>query len=220
MGWLIALGILAALAILPLGVSARYDSDGARVQLILGPVKLTLYPRPEKKSPKKEREKTEQQGDAPEPEAKSEEDSPQPGASRKERKTPEEKPVGGSWKDFVPLIRLAMKFLGDFRRKLRVRELQMKLILAGDDPADLAVNYGRCWAALGNLMPKLERFLKIQKRNLEVECDFTSENTLIFVRVELTILLGRLLGLAVVYGVRGLREYLKISKKRKGGAVQ
>ena len=69
-------------------------------------------------------------------------------------------------------------------------------------------------------MPKLERFLVIRKRNLEVECDFTSEKTLVFVRLELTITLGRLLGLAVVYGIRGLREYLKISKKRKGGAVQ
>ena len=53
-----------------------------------------------------------------------------------------------------------------------------------------------------------------------MECDFTSEKTLVFVRLELTITLGRLLGLAVVYGIRGLREYLKISKKRKGGAVQ
>lgn len=214
MGWLIALGILTALAILPLGVSAQYDSGGALVRLILGPVKLILYPRPHS-PPKKEKKPKEKKQE----EKTSEKETQEASAPVKKKETSGD-PQGGDWKDFLPLFRVAMDFLGNFRRKLRVRDLEMKLILAGDDPCDLAVNYGRAWAALGNLMPKLERFLVIRKRNLEVECDFTSEKTLVFVRLELTITLGRLLGLAVVYGIRGLREYLKISKKRKGGAVQ
>lgn len=214
MGWLIALGILTALAILPLGVSAQYDSGGALVRLILGPVKLILYPRPHL-PPKKEKKPKEKKQ-----EEKTSEKETQEASAPVKKKEASGDPQGGDWKDFLPLFRVAMDFLGNFRRKLRVRDLEMKLILAGDDPCDLAVNYGRAWAALGNLMPKLERFLVIRKRNLEVECDFTSEKTLVFVRLELTITLGRLLGLAVVYGIRGLREYLKISKKRKGGAVQ
>lgn len=214
MGWLIALGILTALAILPLGVSAQYDSGGALVRLILGPVKLILYPRPHS-PPKKEKKPKEKKQ-----EEKTSEKETQEVSAPVKKKEASGDPQGGDWKDFLPLFRVAMDFLGNFRRKLRVRDLEMKLILAGDDPCDLAVNYGRAWAALGNLMPKLERFLVIRKRNLEVECDFTSEKTLVFVRLELTITLGRLLGLAVVYGIRGLREYLKISKKRKGGAVQ
>lgn len=214
MGWLIALGILTALAILPLGVSAQYDSGGALVRLILGPVKLILYPRPHSPPKKKKKPKEKKQ------EEKTSEKETQEASAPVKKKEASGDPQGGDWKDFLPLFRVAMDFLGNFRRKLRVRDLEMKLILAGDDPCDLAVNYGRAWAALGNLMPKLERFLVIRKRNLEVECDFTSEKTLVFVRLELTITLGRLLGLAVVYGIRGLREYLKISKKRKGGAVQ
>lgn len=214
MGWLIALGILTALAILPLGVSAQYDSGGALVRLILGPVKLILYPRPH--SPPKKEKKPKEKKQEEKPSAKETQEASAP----VKKKEASGDPQGGDWKDFLPLFRVAMDFLGNFRRKLRVRDLEMKLILAGDDPCDLAVNYGRAWAALGNLMPKLERFLVIRKRNLEVECDFTSEKTLVFVRLELTITLGRLLGLAVVYGIRGLREYLKISKKRKGGAVQ
>ena len=214
MGWLIALGILTALAILPLGVSAQYDSGGALVRLILGPVKLILYPRPHS-PPKKEKKPKEKKQ-----EEKTSEKETQEASAPVKKKEASGDPQGGDWKDFLPLFWVAMDFLGNFRRKLRVRDLEMKLILAGDDPCDLAVNYGRAWAALGNLMPKLERFLVIRKRNLEVECDFTSEKTLVFVRLELTITLGRLLGLAVVYGIRGLREYLKISKKRKGGAVQ
>ena len=34
MGWLIALGVLVLLALLPLGISARYDASGALVRLI------------------------------------------------------------------------------------------------------------------------------------------------------------------------------------------
>jgi hypothetical protein len=98
--------------------------------------------------------------------------------------------------------------------------LELKLILAGDDPCDLATNYGRAWAALGNLWPKLEEWFEIRKREVEIECDFTAGETLVIARVDLSITLGRLISLAVVYAVRALKEFLNIKNKRKGGAVQ
>ncbi len=48
MGWLIALGIAAVLAVLPLGVRIRYDAEGLLLKLVAGPVKITLIPRPKK----------------------------------------------------------------------------------------------------------------------------------------------------------------------------
>ena len=110
------------------------------------------------------------------------------------------------------------RFLGNFRRKLRLNRLELKLIMAADDPCDLAVNYGRAWAAVGNLMPQLERFFVIQKRDVEVECDFTASKTLVIARLDITITLGRLLSAVAVFGVRALIQFLKIKKKRKGGA--
>ena len=91
----------------------------------------------------------------------------------------------------------------------------MRLILAGDDPCDLAVNYGRIWAAVGNLMPQLERLFVIKKRDIQVECDFTASETCVVAHLDITITLGRLLALALVYGVRVLIEFR--SMKRKGG---
>ena len=44
MGWIIALGIIAVLAILPLGVSARYNANGLLVKVIAGPVRFTVFP--------------------------------------------------------------------------------------------------------------------------------------------------------------------------------
>ena len=82
------------------------------------------------------------------------------------------------------------------------------------------MNYGRARAAVGNLMPQLERIFVIRKRDIDVSCDFTASESRVTARLDATITLGRLLGLAAVYGVRGMKEYLKFSKKRKGGAVK
>jgi hypothetical protein len=69
-------------------------------------------------------------------------------------------------------------------------------------------------------MPRLERVFVIQKRNIEVECDFEATQTKIIARLDLTITLGRILATAVVYGVKALVEFLKIKNKRKGGATK
>ena len=113
-----------------------------------------------------------------------------------------------------------LDFLGAFRRKLRVDRLELKLILAGGDPASLGINYGKAWAAVGNLMPLLERIFVIKKRDVEVECDFAGSQTLIIARLQITITIGRIVGIAVLYGFRALRENLKIVNKRKGGNVK
>ena len=118
----------------------------------------------------------------------------------------------------MPLIQTALEFLGSFRRKLRVDRLIVNLVLAGDDPCDLAMNYGKMSGALGALLPQLERLFVIKKRSVDVQCDFTADTTRITARLDITITLGRLLALAVKYGVKVLRQYFMILKTRKGGA--
>lgn len=201
MGWLIALGILALLAVTPVGVNAGYNSDGVLLRIIAGPARITILPK--KVKDRKKKEKT------PKPKPKK--------AAKPAAGTGKKKEKGGSITDFLPLLQVVFDFLGEFRRKLRVNRLELKLILAGGDPCDLAVNYGKACAAVGNLMPQLERFLVIKKRNVEVECDFTGSGTLIIARLDLTITIGRIVGMAVKYAIRALREYLKITNKRKGG---
>lgn len=216
MGWLIALAVLVFLSMLPLGVSVRYDSDGVCVRVIAGPVKITLFPRPKKrKVSRKTKQKEEQQSKKAAVAQKQE----SPVQERKQDEKAQQK-TGGPWTDFLPLVKVGLDMLGAFRRKLRVNVLELKLIMAGNDPCDLAVNYGKAWAALGNLLPRLERVFVIKKRDLEVECDFTADQTLVIARLDVTITLGRLIALGVVYGIRALITFLKIMKKRKGGAVK
>ena len=219
MGWWIIFGILTLLAILPVGVRVCYDADGPLVKLVLGPVRLTLFPRPRREKPH-QKEKTEK---APKKRTKAtaEENAnlpKPPRAPAAEKKSKQKK--GGSLTDFFPFVKLAFDFLGDFRRKLRMKELYLRLILAGEDPCDLAVNYGKTWTAVGNLLPALERWFVIQKRDVEVECDFTASETKVFARVEITMTLGRLFSLAAVYAVRGIKEFIVFWNKRKGGALK
>ena len=195
MGWLIALAVVAALAMLPLGIRAQYDAGGGKIALIAGPFCIPL--KSSKKKKQQEKPKTEEKKAAS-----------GAGGSKK----------GGSAADFMPLVRTALDFLKDVRRKLRVNMLELKVILAGDDPCDLGVHYGQANAVAEGLMPLLEECFVIKKRDVQILCDFTAEKTLVFARVDLTITLARILSLGFKHGIRAIKEFVKLGKLRKGGA--
>lgn len=215
MGWLIALAVIVVLAILPLGASVKYDSSGTLVRIIAGPIRFTVVPGKKKPKPLEEADKPKEEKSKKKKTA----------TGKKKKKTDEipepEKPKqkGGPITDFLPLVRIALECLGDFPKTLRLNVLEVKVILAGDDPCDLATNYGKIWAAIGNLWPRLEKIFIIRKRDINVECDFTADETLVIARVDLTLTLGRLISWLVRYGVRALKEFMKINKSRKGGAA-
>lgn len=206
MGWIIALVILVLLAILPLGADVRYNAQGLSLKVIAGPIRIGILPSKKDKTKKEKKEKA----------------KPQKKAEAKAEKKPkgEEKPKekGGPITDFLPLVKIALDLLNSFRKKLRIRRLELKLIMAADDPCDLAVNYGRANAALGNLLPQLERCFVIKKRDVEIECDFEASETVIIARADVIITLGWLLAILVYYGVRALKKFFQIKNKRKGGA--
>ena len=203
MGWLIFLAILIGLGCVPLGVRLRYDEDGPLAAVLLGRLPIVLYPLPGWLKKLTSREK--KTGENKPKEEKPKKEKPQKAA---------ENPQGGSWKKFLPLVQLGLHFLGDFRRKLRVNRLVLRLTLAGDDPCDLAVNYGRAWAAVGNLLAAMQRAFVIQKRDVEVQCDFLGEETKVVFAMDLTITLGRILGLLVKYGIRAVAILLKMKNQK------
>lgn len=191
MWWLIAVAlIILLLLIMPVGIRGRYDSSGGYAWITAGPFRILLYP---------DRNKNVSTSEIISGFAK--------------KKTAK----GGKLSDFLPLLGDVLELLSELRRKLRVKRLNFKVILAGNDPCDLAINYGKAWSALGNLMPRLEQFLTIRKRNLEVECDFTADKTLIFADIHITIPLFRLVVIVLKHGSRILVKYRSIIEQRKGG---
>ena len=216
--WWILLAILIVILILPLGVRVNYDEDGAAVFAKAGPIRFQVFPVKKKEKPEKEEEKPKKE--QPKEEEKSVPE-PQPQKTpaddedeEEEKEEPEEAPAekkGGSLLDFLPLVELVLKFVGEFFGKtLHIDVLYLKLTMAGGDPADLAINYGRTWAALGNLWPHIDRMFTIKKRDIQVQCDFEGSQTLVNARVEITVTLARLLGLIFNYGFRIGFRFLKI----------
>ncbi|MBQ7769170.1 MAG: DUF2953 domain-containing protein [Oscillospiraceae bacterium] len=191
MGWIIALAVLVGIALLPIGIRGVYRESTAGVWVLIGPLKFRLYPA--------------------KPKAKKTSSQPKKGGNKNAKK-------GGSLSDFYPIVRTVLDFLEQLRRKVRVKDFELKVILAGDDPCNLAVNYGRAWAALGSLMPQLDRFLSIRKKNVEVECDFVAETTKVYVKVDATLSLARAFSLGARHGIKIIKDILKLKKLRKGGA--
>lgn len=196
MGWWIVLAVIVGLAFLPLGVGAKYDTDGAFVWLIIGPFRKRLFASNQAKGKKVKKAKTDTSSQS----------------------TAQERNEGGKLSDFMPLMDELLKFLGSLRRKLYVRRLEVRLLMAGDDPCDLAQNYGKACAAVAGLDPQLERFLKIKRKQIQIDCDFLETKSKIWARVEIVITLGRLLTVSCRHGFRGLKAYMKIMNKGKGGA--
>lgn len=201
MGWLIALGIVVLLAVFPLGISATYQHSGIMAWVLAGPVRIQVYPSKKKEKEDKPEEKIEQASNA----------------ISKAQKTAEEE-SGGSWKDFLPLVDVVLDFLGDLRKKIRVKYLKMHLTLASEDPCDLVINYGRMNAAVAGLLAQFDRLFVVRKQNVKIDCDFTAEETVVVARVDLTITVARIVSLVLRHGLRVFKTYLSIKKQREGGA--
>ena len=198
MGWLIGLGAVLLAGLIPIGLHGIYDANGGRVWLKICFLSLQMYPK-QRKATKKNK-------------------SSKPRSGKAKSAQTSHKKTGGSSADFAPIVKIFLEFIKNFRRKLRVNNLELKVILTDEDPGDLAIHYGQAWAALGNLMPILESSCVIDKRNLEVECDFAGTKTKVFADVYISITLGRALALLVCHGPRIIKYYYQIINKRKGGA--
>lgn len=211
MGWGIFFVCLLVLAWIPLGIRVSYGEAGFEARVIVGQVKITLFPRKKRKKKPKTTDSSEK---TTEETTKASSEKKRPKTETTEKDEPRMQ-SGGSLERFVPWIRLGLDFLGALRKKIRLDNLYLHVVLAGDDPCDLAVNYGRAWAVVGDLLPKLERVFVIGKRDIQVNCDFAAEKITVAARGDMTITLGRTLCLGVIYGIRAL----KIILKRKGGAA-
>lgn len=199
MSWLVVFAVVLLFLLLPVRIHAEYNKE-ALVQLLIGPVRLMLYPRKAKKP------KTERSG------KKEKSDSDFESHETQNRKS------SMSLSDLLEIVQVIIDFLRDIKRKLIVTDLQLHVLLAGEDPCDVAVNYGRALAALGNLMPQMERHFVIKNRDLHVSCDFSADKTMVNAKIILSVRLGDILWIVVYHGIRVLRKYLKNINKSK--AVQ
>lgn len=195
---LVILAVLVLIGCIPVGVDARYNADGVFLAAKLGPFRLQLLPQKPKKKPKKRKQQQKQPEKAP--------------ASSEPQEKKSNPLLSGGVDGMLQLLDLAFDTLGDLRRKLRVNELTLHVLIGGaEDPAKAAMGYGRAWAAIGAITPSLERLFVIKKRDILPALDYTISNTQVDAHLVTTITIGRSLALAVHAGIR----FLKLLNERK-----
>ena len=174
---LVVVIILSAfLLFLPICVCTEYGDQGFSVFLKLFFFKFQLTGKKEKK--KKPVEKNTKQ--------------------KKEKKQ-------GSKKLLMNILTPAMDALGRFVRCLVVKKLVMDISVGGKDAFSAAVSYGGTAAGIGILFPFLDGTLKIKKKFISVNADFTSEDTTVYLLADIRIFSGQLLAIVICF----LYKYMK-----------
>ena len=203
--WMTVLVILAVLVLIgciPVGVDAAYNEGGVLLSAKIGFFRLQILPAKPKK-PKKTKQEKPAVSPAP---------SAAPDAPTAETAPKKKLALPGGLNGILRLVNLALSTLGDLRRKLRVEELTLHVTFAGDDPADAALHYGQAWAAVGALMPALDRLFVIKKRDICPILDYNREQMSVDAHLILTITIGRALALGLKAGL-GFLKLLNDSKK-------
>ncbi len=191
----IILLVLAALALLPVGVRARYDQDGPLVLAKVWFLRFQVFPRKEKKAKKA------QKLPKKEPETSAEDDSSS------------EKKGGGldAVRAALPLVKPALQ---GFKRRLTIQDLELHVTWAADDPADAAVGYGYAQAALGALWAVIDQNFKVKKSALGCSVDFDQATPSVYADATLTLRLGQIVTLAVPLLFKFLSNAMRIKHKK------
>lgn len=191
---LIILLVLTLILLVPLGIDGGYSQGKLVVGAKAGPFNFQIVPAKKRKKKTKKPPKRRRQRDEGEPKHK------------KEKKSLSKKQLLG-------LIKLGLKAIGRFRKRLSIDYLRIHVIYATDDPFDTAVNFGIANAAVGILLPLLDNALDIKEPDFHLGCSFTQNETSIDIWLTTTIRVGQILFIALAFGIEFLSK--KIKEKRK-----
>ena len=200
-GWVI-FGIIMAVFVLigciPVGVDAVYRENDLALRLKIGFARVQVLPaKPKKKQADRKKAKA----------AQKKQPSKAPVKPKKQFQIPKL-----TLQDIFALLDLACDTLGNLRRKLRVEVLVLHVTLDGSDPAKAAMLYGRSWAVLGALTPKLDQLFVIKKRDIQPILDYNEKEMKLDAHLALTITIGRAISLALRAGVRFLKLWIEKKK--------
>ncbi len=192
------LALLVGFNLLRVGVDAEYNGEALFLRVKAGPVKITVLPK-KAKPPKPKKEKKEKQ---------KQEKPPKEGKKApKERRKP-------TAKQLLHLARLALEAVGTFRRKLQTDLLRLHLRIGGSDPYDTAMTCAYLRASLSGLAPLADSVLSVKERDVRLGADFTAPNTQAEGRLILTIRIGQIVAIALVFLFKALPTLRELLKKK------
>ena len=171
------IALLFALGWMPLGVDAAYDEAKFTVRIHVGFLRFQVYPA-------RKAEKTEKPAKQKESAAAEEEKPPS--------RPPNRRQILYTVQTLLPALWRALAALG---RRIQISVLRLHVVFGGEDPADVALLYGRAQAAAGAFLPMLERLVRVQRTDVRLSTDYTAEQTAISGEIGLRIRLWALVAL-------------------------
>ena len=175
----------------PAGVRLSYESGALRVAVRFGSVRVDVYP-PKKKQPEKE------------PKAKKEKVKAAEPAAEKTKTPVNREQIFYSLEVLPPILGKALRRVG---KSLRFDPLKIYLLVAGRDPADTAVLYGRLEAVLAAGLPVFHRLSHIKNQDIRLFLDFSREEMDCIADVGVSLRLWDVLVMLVCAGFGALRWY-------------
>ena len=200
--------LLLMLAWMPVGAAVTYDS-AFRVRVQVGFLRFTVYPAP--KEGKKEKKGKKKQSEAK--------------MEKKPFSSPNRRQIRYSVDTLVPAL---WRALVRFGRRIRVPLLRLHVVFGGEDPADVAVLYGKSQAVAAALLPLLEGVVRFGETDVQLATDYRAERTVLTGEINIQIRLWALAALgcsllkSVVTWLRGYRalkaESEQTERKAAGAA--
>lgn len=160
---LILLGVVllaaAVLLLIPLNLRVSYESGTVHVWLRYASKTMILHPANEEKEEQTEPEK---------------QNTVKSGAKKhkKEKKKPNWEQISYSL-DVLP--RVLLRALRRTGRRIVITPLKLHILVAGTDPADTAVLYGKLQGVLAATLPSIHKAVRIREQDIRLFLDFTEE---------------------------------------------
>ena len=221
---LIIAGVLFLIGCIPVGVRFRYHEE---IELKLTVLFFKIGILPKKPLPRKKREKAEAKKAAKDAKkaAEKEKKKKQKQAQSLIAKPPEppkpKKPLRDKISELIPWAKLAVRFVGEFfHRKLTVKRLRIRAVLAGGDPAKTAQSVGKAWETIGVALPILERAFRIKERKIAVYPDFSASKTDLDAELEIRLRIGGVVLLALKYAGKAVALLVRQKREKKAKRKQ
>ncbi|HHU23174.1 MAG TPA: DUF2953 domain-containing protein [Clostridiales bacterium] len=186
--FLIIVIVLAVILLIPVGVDGGYEQNSFELSAGFGPFRLRILPKTEK--PKKARRKK---------------------IPAEEEPDVEKKPP--SWDEILSLVKLGVKALKRFRRRLSIDFFALHYTAAASDPFKAALQYGKVSAAVGTLLPLLEEAVNIRERDVDINVSFKQERPEAYLHLIATLQIWEILYIGLAFGAEYLIMKYKIRRE-------
>ena len=198
--------ILGVLVLIPVGADIGYEQGKIHVSATAAGVEIRLFPRKKKpesdepKPPKKKKEKKEKK-------PKQKDDSA-------EEKPKEKKKLDITLDEILDLLKAVLHGLGHFTDRIRVDRFVLHLIVAGNDPYNVAMAYGKINAWLSAMAPACKK-LNAKNSDVWTAVDFTDDWPHVDFAIAMSFRLCTVIGMLFVIGFGALKVLLRRKKRIK-----